>query len=1487
MKRYSLLLFLVINQFFLFSQGGPSNTETRAEGKNTISKTSPLFIENKGQIIDQFEAPNPDVNFLLNSPGFNVQLRKTGFSYDVYHIDKPISLSERKTPKDTAYQDRFTADTNRSLISYHRIDINFEGINAEFEIIPEEPDSYYLNYYSATTPESGITGVHQYRKVTYRNIYPGIDLEFLAGGVEPFKYNFIIDPGATIENIRFTIDGASDIKEEDGCLLFSTSMNAIQEKIPLSFFLQKNTRTDIEVAFRKIQGNTFGFFTPKEIPSDAILVIDPLPDIVWGTYYGGYDYDLLFDCSVDASGNVYSVGYTGSANYIATSGAYQTTLSGSYDAFLVKFNSSGVRQWGTYYGGYNNDYGFDISVSDSGIYIIGSTYSTNNIATGGAYQTVLNGSADAFLVKFNSSGLRQWGTYYGGGEYEQGVSVHCYNNGVIYFTGFTQSATGIATTEAYQTSLNAWQDAFLVKFDSSGARQWGTYYGGDSEDTGMDVSTDENGNIYFVGRTYSYNGIATPEAHQSSLGGYSDAFLAKFNSSGLRQWGTYYGGSSSESGNGVSIDNSGNVYLTGDTESTTGIATSGAHQLSLGGYSDAFLVKFNPSGTRQWGTYYGGNDYDIGESVVADDNGDIYITGYTYSTNGISTVGSYQPDKAGGQDVFLANLNSTGVRQWGTYYGGNDYDIGESVVADDNGDIYITGYTLSSDGIATPGAHQSSLGGSYDAFLAKFTSCFSTNIISHPSDIAKCVGITADFQVTVTGDGLTYQWQVDKGSGFINLSNDSLYNGVLTNHLFVSNPDTNLDGYIYRCVLTNRCLTAVNSNSATLTINPLPTPTISPQPLYVESFENGGSIPPGWETQTIVPNNTITFPTASSHPAGYSAYNGTRLVRFNSYDYGNGVVHLKTIVPVSTIGSLNVTVEFAWLVSSAYPTSNDRVELEWSLDDSIWISAGTFPRHDTVNGWTVKTQQLPLSAGEQPTLYIAFKFTSEFGNDCYLDLAKVYLNTSSVCVGSSTSYATESGNTAYGWTVSSGGTITSGSDTSAITILWSTPGPKTIGVNYTNSNGCKANDPVTTITVVDSLPVPTIAGSTTVCTGSSGHIYTTEEDMIGYQWSVSNGGTITAGGSDSLNTVTVTWDSTGAQTVSVGYTNSNGCTTNPLTSFDVTVYPLPVPTITGETSACANSGNYTYSTETEMTGYVWTISPSGQIISGQGSYQVAVNWLAAGAQWVGVSYTNGNDCTAAAASTLTVTVDGVPGQMGAITGIYSICGVAVNIFYTANPIANANAYNWTVPPGAIITSGAGTTSILVYYPATALSGNVTVTASNACGNGAPSPPLEITVTQIPATPEIHLQGNMLFSNTLTGNQWFKNGIKITGATGSTHLVVEEGEYWDKVTINSCESDTSNHIYVIITGIEEHQSEGITLYPNPNIGTFTLRFDQKMDESYEIVVVNQIGMKVTEKQLLVKQGNTDHQIDLRPLPIGVYTILISGETTRVVKKIIVN
>ena len=535
----------------------------------------------------------------------------------------------------------------------------------------------------------------------------------------------------------------------------------------------------------------------------------------WGTYYTGTGQvwpngeERGNSCITDAAGNVYMVGFTSSNSDIATAGAHQTVYAGGpissgtggYDAFLVKFNSSGVRQWATYYGGSENDKGISCALDASGnVYMIGSTSSTSGIATAGAHETTVN---DGFLVKFNSSGVRQWGTYFEG----NGNACTTDASGNIYIVGLTNSTSGIATTAgAHQTVMSGSDDAFLVKFNSSGVKQWGTYFGGASSsasgmEKGLSCATDALGNVYMVGQTPSTSGIATAGAHQTIYGGSScDAFLVKFNSSGVRQWGTYYGGPDEDRGYSCATDASGNVYLAGDTQqgsfTSSGMTTIGSHQSAYGGgYSDGFLVKFDYNGQRQWATYYGGPNEDTGYSCATDASGNVYMSGGTQSTSGIATSGAHQTTF---DDAFLVCFNSSGVRQSGTYYGG----IKNVCTTDASGNVYMTGYTQSNSGIATTGAHQTVNGNSgySDAFLVKFNGIslginetINDKLFSiYPNPAQSIVNVKADAKLI----GTVYTIYDNTGkvvlSGTINAENISVELGNLSVGIYLFSAGENV-----------------------------------------------------------------------------------------------------------------------------------------------------------------------------------------------------------------------------------------------------------------------------------------------------------------------------------------------------------------------------------------------------------------------------------------------------------------------------------------------------------------------------------------------------------------------------------------------------------------------------------------------------------------------------------------------------------------------
>ncbi len=691
------------------------------------------FIENKGQIIDQNSKPNPACLFLYNGSGLHVQLKQNSFSYEVWKNTERRAKSERRAACLRYGYGRQGAESEMKdsvSLGIHRIDVSFLNANKNPVIVASDIASDYLNYYTTGTTETGVTHVRHFKKVLYQNIYPYIDVEFLLNNQEKdgapiaigVKYNFIIHPGGNPKDILIKFDGATNASlNTEGNILIETAYGNIEESIPESYQMDNNnSKLKIASSYYIFQASPFTFgINPGNYDASKTLVIDP-----WATYYGGSGEDRSYGIAADGNGNIVITGSTSSTSGIATSGAFQTSNGGgNYDAFIVKFNSSGARLWATYYGGSGDDYGYGIAVDSIGNMVVtGRTGSSSGIATSGVYQTSNGGSNDAFIAKFNASGVRGWATYYGGSGNDQGNRIAVDSIGNIVITGYTTSTSGIATSGAHQTSNGGSNDAFIAKFNASGVRQWATYYGGSLDDGGEEIVVDGSGNIVITGGATSTSNIATSGAYQTSFGGYYDAFIAKFNDSGARLWATYFGGSDGDEAYGIAADGNGNIVITGRTHSTSGIATSGAYQTSYNGNGDAFIVKFDSLGALQWATYYGGSGGEESYGIAVDGSGNIVITGLSTSTSGIATSGAYQTSYGGWTDAFIAKFNSSGARQWATYYGGSLSDVGLGIAVNGIGNMVVTGRTGSSSGIATSGAYQTSFGGGIsDAFVASFT----------------------------------------------------------------------------------------------------------------------------------------------------------------------------------------------------------------------------------------------------------------------------------------------------------------------------------------------------------------------------------------------------------------------------------------------------------------------------------------------------------------------------------------------------------------------------------------------------------------------------------------------------------------------------------------------------------------------------------------------------------------------------------------------
>lgn len=720
--RFSLILFTVL--YTIFSVSAQVNKQ---QVQNFNTKQPSRFSENKGQITDQDGNLRTDVKYIYNAPGFNAIFKDNSFSYEVYTVEKkPKQISEATgKPVDNLLPDKFKQPEDVT-VKTHRIDIFLPGANKHPEIIVEGKSADYNNYYLAHTPEQGVQKVYSYTKLTYKNIWPKVDIVFYAKKEGELKYDIVVHPGGKLSDVKFAYNGASVPKLVDGKLRLNTALGSVKEHIPLSYTQQDKQKVSIKYINKQ---NIISFDGKYNI--GKTLIIDPV--ISWATYYGGSTAGGTVESMVDKSGNVYLVGTTFNSKSISTSGAFQTTLAGWLDAYVSKFGRTGNRIWATYYGGDSVETVLGSALDPTNnIYITGYTESGNGIASTGAFQTSFGGKHDVFIIKLDNSGSRRWSTYYGGTGYDEAFSITSNSSNDIFIAGGTNSDSSIATSGAFKTYLGnkyptTSNDAFLVKFDSQGKRSWGTYYGYSGYDAAFSVDCDSLDNIYLCGYTSSLSNIATPGAHQTIFMGNNaeeDAFLVKFSASGARIWGTYFGGRRKELPQSTSTDKFGNVYLVGYTRSTSNITTSGAHQEYNNDSTSniGFLAKFDSSGTIIWATYYGGVSTSVID-VATDDSSNIFIVGYTRSLVNIATSDAFDSTFNGNNDAFVAKFNSSGIKLWGTYYGGVKNEMARSISLDNRQNIYLAGWTSSDSSIATSNGHNSSFDSLFwiQDFLTKFT----------------------------------------------------------------------------------------------------------------------------------------------------------------------------------------------------------------------------------------------------------------------------------------------------------------------------------------------------------------------------------------------------------------------------------------------------------------------------------------------------------------------------------------------------------------------------------------------------------------------------------------------------------------------------------------------------------------------------------------------------------------------------------------------
>ncbi len=445
---------------------------------------------------------------------------------------------------------------------------------------------------------------------------------------------------------------------------------------------------------------------------------------------------------------------------------------------------------------------------DKNTYCIHQTNSASLTTTPAAISTTFNGFYDAYINKFDSCGNLVWATYLGTTNFESGEKICMSPDGNIVFTGYS-NGNGLPTLAAYQATNNGNYDCFVGKINPNGNLIWLTYFGKSGSEFAYDIKTDATGNIFIGGTTTSTN-LATSGAFQTTHGGATDAYIAKFNSNGSLVWCTYYGGSSSEDIHALTIDNSSNIIGVGESHSFNLSTSAGCLQSTKNNLADIYILKLDNTGNRIFSTYFGGNAIDDCNGLTTDNTDNIYIGGQTQSTDFTVTAGATQTTNAGSTDMIIAKLTPTGSLMYCSYYGGASNDI-ITRAQNYNNQIYFLGSSSSPTMPVVAAGSNSVLTNQQNHFL--ITSNYNCNI-----QLAKYFG------GNINGADISSDLAISKNTISISgKSTSTMY--PVTSGAYQTTQKGNEDGVLAKLAYTNTLSTVSLEKNKINTFNVYPNPT--------------------------------------------------------------------------------------------------------------------------------------------------------------------------------------------------------------------------------------------------------------------------------------------------------------------------------------------------------------------------------------------------------------------------------------------------------------------------------------------------------------------------------------------------------------------------------------------------------------------------------------------------------------------------------------
>jgi hypothetical protein len=711
---------------------GGFSKPVRAETAQAVPSKQPalplLFIENHGQYADS-------VQFQTIGGPFTLGFSDTAIW--IYLPGRPVQPN--KTNSQVLNLQQAAIDRAESPPAA-KLKLGFAGANPDVHLVPFDILPANISYYRGQSAESWVAGAHSWRGVRYAGLYPGMDLE-ITGTADGWQFRWLIQerpvdglPRLVMSGGEFAVVNPHPINED--VLLVETPKGVYGLPIPATnhaWELQGLT-ADSGLSILHLprlnsgaKGLVSGYLSR---PSQAVA-------LSYGTYLGGSLWDEANDIAVDGAGNLYLAGHTLSPNFSTAFGRPDQLH--NVDAFIARIGAvSGALEYLALFQGADlqngEEWAMSIAVDAVGnAYATGRTNSPTFPVTPGAFDTTLNGDWDVFALKLDPAGGLEYATYLGGEQLDWGTDLALDNAGTVYITGGTFSTDFPTSPGAYDSSSNGSRDIFLTRLTEDGsALSYSTFIGGTGQDQGESLALATLDTVYITGWTSSTDFPATPGALSENNSGGFDAFIVKLSLTNPNLlFATYLGGAGEDRALGIAVQPQDNETLIGGrTNSDDFPITPDAFATVLGGGTcdfdacpDAFFVRLHSSGSSQvYATYLGGTGWDEARDLAVAGGGEILLSGETQSVDFPTTEDGFDQDLGGDLDgFFVAFAPHTYSLIQSSYLGGEGWDVINGVAVDTNGQIYLTGKTLSTDFPSSPDAHAPTLSGDYDAFAVRLS----------------------------------------------------------------------------------------------------------------------------------------------------------------------------------------------------------------------------------------------------------------------------------------------------------------------------------------------------------------------------------------------------------------------------------------------------------------------------------------------------------------------------------------------------------------------------------------------------------------------------------------------------------------------------------------------------------------------------------------------------------------------------------------------